>query len=129
YRACPPAKAINSKLKKVEIKIQLVQSREHTPKQSQKGQETCTGPPPSPAKRPNILVPARHSTQRKHTDADMYMTRLARKFPRVQYTQLWQTSHKTINKHTPVRGTTMSRKQRKFLPIESITAYDIILSK
>ncbi|MFN9982062.1 MAG: hypothetical protein ACK53Y_19205, partial [bacterium] len=79
---------------------------------------------------PTILVPARHPTQRGRTQANIHVTRLARKFPRVQYTQLWKTSHKTINTNTPLTGTKMNRKQREFSPLKrGTTAYDNILSK
>ncbi len=47
----------------------------------QRRKKISTAPPPTPAKGPNILVPARHSTQRRLTQANMYVTQPARKIP------------------------------------------------
>ncbi len=100
YRAYPLAKSNDMKLKKVKRKLQhnpaisivptrlnkaentreVVLSRHPPPtcsitqthvKTEPRRQKIRTGPPPTPAKRPNILVPARHSTQRRRTNANM----------------------------------------------------------
>jgi hypothetical protein len=108
YRAYPLAKRIHKKLKKMKKKSQhnpAISIVPYPPKQSretrksvlsrhahqfnpakharteQRRKKIRTAPPPTPAKGPNILVPARHSTQRRLTHANMYVTRPARKIP------------------------------------------------
>ncbi len=104
------------------ISLPRISTRQGNWQQTEESENLNTTPPP--------LVPARHSTQRRLTHADMYVTQLARKFPRAQHTQLGETNHKTTNIHTPLIGITMNRRQQEFSPLKrSIIAYDIILSK
>jgi hypothetical protein len=84
YRAYPPAKRINKKLKKVKRENTAPPhhfNRTVPAKAEPRKQKIRTVPPPTPAKCPDILVPARHSTQRRLTHANMYVTRPAREIP------------------------------------------------
>jgi hypothetical protein len=129
YRAYPPAKRTANKLRK--MKRENTAPPHHfnrtVPAKTEPGkQKIRTVPPPTPTKSPNIFVPARHSTQRRLTHTNMYVTRLARKFPRAQHTQLRKTEHKTISIHTPLTGITMNKRKRKLSPLKSsITTYNI----
>jgi hypothetical protein len=89
-------------------------------------QKTRTVPPPTPAKCPNILVPARRSTQRRLTHTNMYVTRPARKFPRAQHTQLRRTERKTINIHTPLTRITVNKRQRNFHHLNAVLQHMIL---
>ncbi len=77
----------------------------------------------------NILVPTRHSTQRRLTYPDIYVTRLARKFPRAQHTQLRKTEHETLSIHTQITEITMNKGKRKLSPVKHSTQQRILNTK
>ena len=99
------------------------------PKRSQRKQKIRTAPPPTLAKCTNILVPIRHSTQRRLTYPDIYVTRLARKFPRAQHTQLRKTEHETLSIHTQITEITMNKGKRKISPVKHSTQQRILNTK
>ena len=70
-----------------------------------------TVPPPTPPKCPIKIVPARHSTQRRHTH-EIYMTRLARKIPTDPAHPINKNGTYKY-KHTPLTEEQKNKKKRR----------------
>jgi hypothetical protein len=103
----------------------------YPPKQSQRNKKkTRTVPPTTPAKCPKYTRtgPALYTAETP-TQANMYVTRLARKFPRAQHTQLKKTEHETISIHTQITEITVKTRKRKFSPIKCSIQHMILGNK
>ena len=116
YRRHPTAKRTDSKLKKAKEKrtTPLTNSTvPYPPLQSQRERKLRTVPPPTPPKCPIKIVPARHSTQRRHTH-EIYMTRLAREIPTDPAHPI--NKNRTYkDKHTPLTENQGTKREMKDL--------------